>query len=405
MNTKVSPPPSFSELLSVGDVESARKLAEQRIEAMPADPEARAALARIALLDLDGELAQAHLDQAAHSNSPGMRLALAGMAALEGEDEKALALFERALADEGSTIEARFGQGISLARLERLDEALQALRAAVAGAPESGHLRYHLGRCELEAGDASAGLVSLGKAVELDPYYADAWAALARAISVTGQKKRAKEIIAQGLALHPDHSTLLTELANIEMSSGQIEAGLEVLEQVAADNPNDPFAAANEAQRRIAKGQASSAIEFALQKRADGVWASCLASALATAYEVEGDFEAALVAWADATSLDESDWRAPNNFGLLLSAVAETEQLPMAIEALETAHHRAKGQLEPLLNLALVHARMDHREAATELARYIAGQSLEPNHPVQAQATRLLASLGGSIEPSRTVRD
>ena len=34
-----------------------------------------------------------------------------------------------------------------------------------------------------------------------------------------------------------------------------------------------------------------------------------------------------------------------------------------------------------------------------------AGQSLEPNHPVQAQATRLLASLGGSIEPSRTVRD
>lgn len=391
-------PPDFSHLLAVGEVREAERLAVARLEKDTSDPEARAVLARLCLLDLDGEAAREHLALAAPSESPCMRLAQAGMAAIEGDDARAHQLFSEVLAADASAVEARFGVGISLARLGRLPEALVELRRAAGDVPESGQLRYHLGRCELEAGETEAAVASLGEAVKLDPFLPDAWVAFARVASLTGQAERAAEILEEGLRVLPGQMLLQTELANLRIVLGQAEEGLAGLQAVAEAAPDHPDAAANEALRRVALGEVSEAIEFCLTKREDGVWGASLARALADAYEAAKDPESALVAYAEASALDPSDWQAPNNMGLVLLSLGKSDQLPLAVEVLEQAHHRAPSQLEPLLNLALVYARMEHFETAIHLARHVASFELGAQHPVHDQAMRLLRALGGSMD-------
>jgi cytochrome c-type biogenesis protein CcmH/NrfG len=67
------------------------------------------------------------------------------------------------------------------------------------------------------------------------------------------------------------------------------------------------------------------------------------------------------------------------------------ENLAKAIEALEEARRRAPDRPEPVLNLALAHARQGNKKQGQELAREVL--KLVPQGDLHDQAQRLIQAL------------
>ena len=90
---------------------------------------------------------------------------------------------------------ALFNLGITLIELQRLDEAVRWLRAALREAPSRADTHFYLGRAlgrQRRLPDARA---SLGKALELDPRHAAAYRELALVYLAQGERRLALEAL------------------------------------------------------------------------------------------------------------------------------------------------------------------------------------------------------------------
>jgi tetratricopeptide (TPR) repeat protein len=383
-------------LLADGDVETARQVAEARLAHDAADTDAWCALAKLDLLQLHLDAATEKLAKVSDRSALEVVLVRAGIAALEGDDAAALALFEEVLERSPGRAEALVGAGISLARLEDMPVALTRLTEAAKREPTSGLVHYHLGRCQLEMDQILPGLESLFRCIELDPLYPDAYVCLARASAVAGDAAAGKALLEQGLKLMPDQAQLLAELTNLSVVTADLDGGYAAAARLAKSAPRDAVAQNNVALHFLANGQLDEAIDLCTKMNDQGQMTAGLASTLALAYEAQGDAESAMTAWAEAVHLDHDDWRAPNNLGLLLLRSGQPTLVPRAIDLLHEANRRAPSQLEPLLNLALAWARAEEKEKAKDLAAFVASYGLHPEHPVRTQAERLVAALANA---------
>jgi tetratricopeptide (TPR) repeat protein len=78
----------------------------------------------------------------------------------------------------------------------------QAWREAESQLPYSAYLRYEEGMFFLQSGQKEEAVLSLQKAVELEPNYAVAWAKLGFLLKMTGSQDQARQAFQQALQIH-----------------------------------------------------------------------------------------------------------------------------------------------------------------------------------------------------------
>lgn len=143
--------------------------------------------------------------------------ALAHARMQRGETDAALALYQRVIetrpASRDDLLEALFNSGILLQRMERLDDAQRALRAAVQLAPDDVAARRALGAVLAQRGDVAGAAEQFAAAVDLDSEHAATWANLGVAQLKLGQNEAGIASLKQALAIEPDRPETAATLA------------------------------------------------------------------------------------------------------------------------------------------------------------------------------------------------
>lgn len=110
--------------------------------------------------------------QRAHEADPDNRVTRLRLAVAQrrvGDDASAIATYERLVRDEPRYAAAWYNLGLTLAGVDRIDEARRAFRNALAIDPSHHSARVSLGRLEMDHGDADAALEHLTLALDQDP--------------------------------------------------------------------------------------------------------------------------------------------------------------------------------------------------------------------------------------------
>jgi tetratricopeptide (TPR) repeat protein len=151
--------------------------------------------------------------------------ALGGLAKRQGDAERALSLYDRAIAADASYWRAYNDKGVLLGALHRYPEALQAYDAARALNPDSGEIRNNLGTALRALGRSAEALAHYEYALEVlaerDPIQLNAAAVL----DDLGRTDEALARLDAFIAKHPDHVDAHDNKAITLLSAGRLAEG------------------------------------------------------------------------------------------------------------------------------------------------------------------------------------
>lgn len=122
----------------------------------------------------------------------GVLLGLAWLYGNRGDNQRALAYSERLLAADGSSVHGWSGKGHALMRLNRHDEAVQALETAVRLQPDFANAWINLGQALLMQKQVGKAIQALERATRLAPLAVDARLYLTQAYLASGQVPSAR---------------------------------------------------------------------------------------------------------------------------------------------------------------------------------------------------------------------
>ncbi|MBG7618264.1 tetratricopeptide repeat protein [Herbaspirillum sp. AP02] len=155
-------------------------------------------------------------------------LIIAGKIAQAAADlDGAIGYFDAATRYQPDLSEAHFHLGNSLSAMGRHQEAIQALRQAVALAPQAMEAVLNLGTALREQGDLPAARAAFAQAVQLRPEVAEGWFNLGLALQDLQQRDDAVEAFARALALRPDYADAALNLGVALQEARRMEAALE----------------------------------------------------------------------------------------------------------------------------------------------------------------------------------
>jgi tetratricopeptide (TPR) repeat protein len=120
-----------------------------------------------------------------------------------------------------------------------LDKASVEFRNALQIQPRDARARYLNGRVAEKRGDMREALGSYQGALDVDPDYVDAQAALGRLLAFGGASERALKVIEPGLAKHPDDARLLVVRAAARFQLKDLPGALTDAEHAARVAPGD----------------------------------------------------------------------------------------------------------------------------------------------------------------------
>jgi len=132
-----------------------------------------------------------------------------------------------------------FQQGTLLAQGGRLDEAIAALRQAVALRPDLAEAHFNLGSAYRDRGNAAHALEAYRRAVELRPAWADAQLALGTVLRELGELGAAVEHLSRAAALQPDLAEAHMELGHACTPTGDWRAAVSHFQRAIALRPDD----------------------------------------------------------------------------------------------------------------------------------------------------------------------
>jgi Flp pilus assembly protein TadD len=113
------------------------------------------------------------------------------------------------------------GEGVSLLRQGRFEEAADRFRKAIENDPRSPQAHHDLGVALREAGRPEDALPCFRKAIELDPRNAEAYNNLALTLSRLGREEEAIAVYREGLGVDPRHAGLHVNLAMLLHNLGR----------------------------------------------------------------------------------------------------------------------------------------------------------------------------------------
>lgn len=188
------------------------------------DPETRARLAALGYLGGGGTAAD---EPPAGLPDPKDRIALretlteADELLRRDRPDRALALFERVLAEEPANRFALVRSGIALRRLGEDGRALDRLRRAVAADPAQAETRAALAETLLVTGRPGEAADAWAEVVRLQPRRAAAWSNLGAALGRSGRPADAVAAMERALELEPDSADRRIRLAFAEHAAGR----------------------------------------------------------------------------------------------------------------------------------------------------------------------------------------
>lgn len=390
-------------LLQLGKLDEARASAEATLREKPGDRAALLTLAKLATFD--GDLAKAGA-LAARATLDGVEdtdslLVKAAIAAQSREDfEPAKELYERAIRElKAPRPEPYFGLGIVLASVGHFAAAEKPLRKAVELEPSVGQFHFHLARVLLAEEKLQEGLPHLEKALELNPLYPPVYEAVVYVLQEFGQLEAAEKVLREGLKLMPEHEFLLGLLSKVLVARGNPAEALAIAQKLAAAHPDDPETIGNLARLMAGTGHRDAALELVqkLEARGQATPQTHALEAMLLETKDPPDLDGAIAAYAAAARDDHGDWSSLNNLAHILLRREDgdrAENLGAAAEALEEARARAPHRLEPVLNLALVHAQLENTPEAKALAQEVIERAGAHDAELKTQAEKLAARLG-----------
>jgi tetratricopeptide (TPR) repeat protein len=194
---------------------------------------------------------------------PDWRLACGSAWQRVDEQEKALAQFDKVLADAPDSVDALFCRGTALQSLERLDEAIEAYKVALDRDPHHVEAAYNFGITLRDAAKPEIALKALRKTILLKPDHAEAYEALAPVMEDLGWREDALDIYKRAIELQPDNIMLITAYSRALMTSNKVEEAEAVLKPLLEKYPEAPGLQAQFASVRLFQGDRGAAAEIA----------------------------------------------------------------------------------------------------------------------------------------------
>lgn len=194
---------------------------------------------------------------------PQWRLACGSAWQRADEQEKALAQFDRALADDPESVDALFCRGTALQKLERLEEAIEAYKVTLDRDPHHVEAAYNFGITLRDAKMPEIALKALQKTILLKPDHTDAYEALAPVMEDLGWREDALAIYKRAIELQPDKASLIIAYSRALMTSNKVEEAEAVLKPLLEKYPEAPGLRAQFASVRLYQGDQKAAAEIA----------------------------------------------------------------------------------------------------------------------------------------------
>lgn len=312
-------------LLSRGDFARAEKFLSRGLQYRPEDPEALAALGRLADQRGEPERAMAFYVRSlrADPEAPAVLFALGQhhlrRAALDGVPQPEIAAARGcfnslvAIAADEAPAQAEVALAYLQAHLE--SEALSELDQAVLTEPENGRWRYYRGLVELQLRRYVEASEDLGSVAATDDNYPDARAKLGLSLYKLGQVEAAVSALRTGLSMRPGSPQLAVVLAEIERAQGQGAEAVTLLERTADGREFTPELVEALADAYEGVGRLHDAIALLQETLKAQPAAAHLRFLLGAKLQRGGDFEAAIATMRELLRADPRNAEALNFIG------------------------------------------------------------------------------------------
>jgi tetratricopeptide (TPR) repeat protein len=217
----------------------------------------------------------------------------------KGQQDEAIAHFQKALELDPNKYEIQNNLGYSLSMSSRLNDAIPYLEKALEINPNYAGTHYNLGNALLRSGRVAEAIVQLQKAVEIDPTHVPALSNLGSAFLQTGQIDESFAHLQRALEIDSNYKAAHFNMANTLLQMGRTEEAVSHLQRVLEIDPSDAEAQKNMAwvfatcpNPRFRDGP--KAVELAERASKAGRPNPVMAATLAAAYAEVGRFSDAV---------------------------------------------------------------------------------------------------------------
>lgn len=216
------------------DVTAARDDFER---ALRADAKFTPAIINLGYLDrLAGKLdaAKQRFNQAIEIDGTNVNsyLALAEIAAGEQDTKTAVALLEKAIANNVAAVQPRLLLARYQMAIGNVENALQLLTEAVRYAPGNAQAKFMLGEAQIAAKDMAAAKATFEALAIERPQAVEVKLQLAAIALAERQRERAKSLIDEALALDPKNPEALAVLVRLNIASGDLDRARSIAQRV-----------------------------------------------------------------------------------------------------------------------------------------------------------------------------
>jgi tetratricopeptide (TPR) repeat protein len=170
-------------------------------------------------------------DAEVHNN---LGVALAGT----GKYEEAITHYQTALAARPDSADVQNNIGRALAAQGKIEDAIEHYQKALATAPNSAEIHNNLGFALLQKGSVDEAIAQLEKAVALEPKFSEAQYNLGVALAQTGKLDEAIGHYRQALGADPDSAEIHSNLGVALLRKGDYDEAIAHFEKAVAANPD-----------------------------------------------------------------------------------------------------------------------------------------------------------------------
>src|SRR2546426_2930177 len=215
------------------------------LSALRDDPSSSYLQARIAALyfsrgDMDNAVRFANRVAVTGVREEAILVLLAGIYAGAGQAERALALYDRAIAQDPKGSEPYFSKGILLVNLRRLEEAAREFERGIEKAKDSPIGYYYLGRIGVELNQPDRAIANFERAITANPTFEPAYIALASVYESQQDRGKAVAVYRRYLQLVNPHSKEVRQhLVRLLISDKSYSEALAELEIGLIQDPDD----------------------------------------------------------------------------------------------------------------------------------------------------------------------
>ncbi len=131
-------------------------------------------------------------------------------------------------------VKAAVEKAIELTKAGKLDEAEAAYRDLIAKNPQLAVLHHNLAIIQTAKKDNAAAEAEYLKAIEVQPDYAESYAALSNLYLATGKADKAVDLVTKGVAANPDNAKLQLNLGIVYFNAGKTDEAAAAVKKAAS---------------------------------------------------------------------------------------------------------------------------------------------------------------------------